>query len=225
MQYENYENRLKELDDKFRRVYSDLLPGAGLVPDGIANIENFRAITPKILWILKESVDKDMTSWSMRDFMNEGLITTHNIKPTWNLIIKISYSLFNKISDFENIPDWNYIDIQNISSKIALINIKKVGGYSKSDTAIIKKYYNNTKTLIKEQIDLIEPDIIFNCSRVHELFFDIINEKEKYFAPFCCSKYNDKIIINAYHPASMFSKAKYFRLCKQCLNYYGCKFI
>ena len=225
MQYENYENRLKELDDKFRQAYSGLLPGAGLVPDGIANIENYRTITPKILWILKEPVDSSMSAWSMRDFMNEGLITPHNVKSTWDLIIKISYSLFNKISYFENIPDWNYIDIQSISSKIALINIKKVGGYSKSNPAIIKKYYENTKTLIKEQIDLIEPDIIFNCSRVHELFFDIINEKEKYFAPFCCSKYNDKIVINAYHTNCRFAHKIYFQLCKQCLNYYGYKII
>jgi len=229
MQYENYENKIKELDNKFIQAYSCLIPGAGLVADGIANMENYKTIYPKILWILKEPVDQDMSAWSMRDFMNEELKTKYNVKPTWELIIKVSYSLFNNISDFENIPSWNSIDIQSVSSKIALINIKKVGGGSKSKDSIIKKYYKNTKTLIKEQIDLIDPDIIFNCSRVHQLFFDIKTEQKTYFPPFCCSKYNNKILINAYHPAyrtnSSFSHKRYFQLCKQCLSYYSYKYI
>lgn len=225
MKNENYEYRVKELDNKFRQTYSDFLPSAGFVSDGIANIEKYKTISPKILWILKEPVDEDMSDWSMRDFMNEGLETKYNVKPTWELIMKISYSLFNRISNFDEIPNWDNIDIQNISSKIALINIKKIGGYSQSKDLIIRKYYDKTKILIKEQIDLIDSDIIFNCSRVHKLFFDIKTEQEKYFAPFCCSKYNNKILINAYHPACMFSRAKYFQLCKLCLNYYDYKFI
>lgn len=179
--------------------FQSLYPNKNLVKDGIANIDKFNKISPKILWILKEAVDEDKTAWDLCEFMNETVTTYPKWYATWKLIIQISYALINNIFDYDKIP--TATKIENITSYIALINIKKEAGTTKSKQKEINKCYLQTKDILLKQIIDINPDIILNCSGVNILYKDLKSKTKG-------------IITNIYHPAQRkLTHKKYFDLC------------
>ena len=185
--------------------FQALYPNKNLVEDGIANVDKFNKTSPKILWILKEAVDEDKTSWSLCEFMNETVTSYPKWHKTWTLIIKISYALINNISEYKKIP--NADKIEKITSNISLINIKKEAGISKSKQKEINKYYLQTKYFLLKQIVDIKPNIIFNCSGVSRLLNDLKSKTKA-------------IIINVYHPAQRrLTHKQYFDLCvSKCIK-------
>jgi len=201
---------------EFNKIYKD-----SHIFDGITDFSIYNEITPKILWILKEPNDKNEASWDQRTF-HKDVSVYPKWRKTYKLIIKVSYSIFNNINKYEEIPD--EYKIRNILNNIAFINIKKKGGHSVANDKIIRNTYNRDKKLILEQIELLKPDIIINCSRVWNLFCDFImpiKPKTSNNNIFHYCFIDNSIIINAYHPNNRkISGKQYFDNIMEYINMY-----
>jgi hypothetical protein len=209
------ENKLKENEENFSKIYGD-----SFISDGITDINIYNDIKPKILWILKEPNDISESSWDQRDF-HKDVSTYNDWRRTYKLIIKTTYAIFNNIKEFDNIPD--EYNIRNILHKIAFINIKKKGGGAQANEAIIRNTYYRDKELILEQIDLINPDIIINCSRVWNFFIDLVSTHDtKPDNEFQYGFKDNKLIIHAYHPNNTTTtNEKYFNNIMQYIDIYN----
>ena len=126
-----------------------------------------------------------------------------------------------------------------IIPQIAVVNINKMGGTSKSKHTEILDYYKQNKQLLMRQIKAINPDIIINANQVNEmfdegeLFGEVTDRKYKKACkdvPFCNKKgifmigrfpSTGQLILNVYHPQSTkLNDVEYFLLVKQCFKEY-----
>ncbi len=172
-----------------------------LKSDGIVNINEYLSLedSKKIMWVLKEPNWDNHSDVNMIDFFKD--VTTYpKWKRTYKLIFQVSYSILNGYPQYGNMPQLK--DIKDVANKIALININKVGGLNKSYWKSIRDSYLRNKDILLEQVDIINPGIIINCSRVNDFFKDTLvemNDKEN-TSYFRCGNTKNGIIIDSYHP-------------------------
>jgi hypothetical protein len=166
-----------------------------IISDGIVDYDRFEKAAHRILWVLKEPNDKNRTEWDLRKFLKDVTIYP-KWRRTYKKIIQTSYGILNDVRDYSKIPA--EYSIKDILHEIAQINIKKVGGPPTSYWKNIRDTYQKDKSLILEQIDIIDPEILINCSRVYELTEDLSSLKP-----------NLKII-DSYHPAARVSAQFFF---------------
>jgi hypothetical protein len=191
--------------------------GNNIIFDGITDITEYNNTPIKILWILKEPNDPNKSSWDLR-LLHKNVSKYSKWRRTYKLIIKISYAIINNIFKFEDIPNEN--EIKNILNNIAIINVNKVGGTSKSNDKIINDIYNKYKNTILQQIKYIEPIVIINCSRVNKIKEDLQNKIIQQKNIFSASFFNNGIIINAYHPNCRYKHNLYFNNIMEYINYF-----
>lgn len=186
-------------DAKIKKAY-----GKKSIVDGITNISNYKKVYPKILWILKEANNSHTSNpnQNQRDF--HANVT---IYPKWKLtfkrIISCSYGIIYKKKKL-NVDKDACINGVNVMLDIALINVNKCGGDSRSNNSSISAKYNKYKNVILDQIKQINPDVIINCSQVWSLTCDL-QEKfglsgkiKKRNAKVYCN--NEKVLIDYCHP-------------------------
>ena len=183
--------------------------------DGITDYNEFSNVNPKILWILKEPNQNGAPhADDLRNF-HLDVRRYHNWKKTYQLMMRTTYAILNNCS-FEEIPPVE--KIYDILKKIAVINIKKIGGNSSSYQTEINKTYSQNRTMILEQIESISPDIIINGSRVWNLFQDLPGEDWESVENFNVKHVNEKIYVHAYHTCqTKINQRKYIDLIRQCV--------
>ena len=76
---------------------------------------------------------------------------------------------------------------------------------------MINKNYELHKDFINQQIELINPDVIINASRVWAVFYNYCGDNFKNIKQFQYGLSNEKLIINAYHPNARYGDAKYYK--------------
>ena len=156
--------------------------------DGIVDTEIFASQEVKILWILREPNGEGF------DFMSylKNPTNYNRWKASYGLVVKISYAMINKISDWKSIPDPSKI-VHETMSKIAIMNIKKTGGKATINSKKILAYSLENKNTITSQIIDISPDIIIFGGTKNYILPDEINTiKAKIDKPVKT--------ISAYHP-------------------------
>ena len=127
-----------ELDQEIKTIWE--YP----VYDGITSIKNYRNAKFKILWILKEAnKKKPKETWCQRELHLE-VSEYKKWRATYQKIIYTSYGILYNISKLNNIPDISgsgYINKINVMKSLAVVNINKNGGTSRSDNKKIKDSY------------------------------------------------------------------------------------
>jgi hypothetical protein len=216
--------KLKEIDEKIKGLHPNDAVLDGIVDDEI--YENEKITPKKILWVLKESnITTPETTYKdgwfgLNDYLRENITEYHDWKRTWGLVMEISDAILHNAQDWEEeVPLVDRLLKEDVIKKIAVINIKKSGGGADSDQGIINASYKDNKGIIFDQIHAIAPDIIINASRVDALFNDIkIGGSQKVYQ-FDVAKFNDGIIINAYHPNQIsITHKRYFELVRDCIK-------
>jgi len=184
------------------------------VLDGITDIKMYKKAKPRILWILKEankSTPKEQ--WNHRNFHKE--VNNYKLwRQTYQKIIYVSFGMIydtGKYSDLPCIDSEALIDGINVLEMIAIINVNKSGGGSRSSDKQISESYKMNRESILKQIELIGPEIIINASRVWSLYDDLIgNSQRKKYKDNEYAINGDRLIINAYHPNARYSEEKYY---------------
>ncbi len=156
-----------------------------------------------------------MDSWDMRHLIRDARYSNGlnpDMNSTFSPIIYATYGILNNFMIWDKmdyiIDNPNMIDIlQNI----ALINIRKLSGGATSKDKEIQTAYNKYKSLILKQIEVFEPDIIIGGNTIKYLYDDLglsnFQKKGNYPVDYYTS--NEKIIIDAYHPAARIDKEQY----------------
>ncbi len=188
-------------DAEIKKAY-----GKKSIVDGITNMSKYKKAYPKILWILKEANNShtDNPDENQRDF--HANVTCYKMwKLTFKRIISCSYGMIYKKKRL-NVDENACINGVNVMLDIALINVNKCGGCSRSNNSSISAKYNKYKDVILAQVEQINPDVIINCSRVWNLTtdlreqFGLNGEIKKRNARVYCN--NEKVLIDYYHPNS-----------------------
>ena len=199
---EEFKESLKLLNIEIESRFAEVNEEEELYPifDGPMSPEDYYNSPRKILWLLKEPYGKD-NSWKNNSY--ESWYKNPEFKldnPTWRMVANTSHCILqNILSHHASFPK----DIFAALGKIAWINIQKVPRHdsSYSDTAEIEAAYNNGKDIISKQIDLFQPDIII-CGGTFEIVCGLFDCSHKGTIGNCdYYQDNDKIILEAYHPA------------------------
>ena len=205
------QEKVRKIDELIKAEY-----GKNVILDGIVDHEKYLNAKFKILWILKEPHDKGgQQEWSMRDLIkdakySEGL--NPDMKYTFTNIIYSTYSIFN------NFVSWNEMDYMEDKpemieylQKIALINIKKLPAGSSSKDNEIQSAYQKYRSIILKQIETFEPNIIIGGNTIKYIQEDLELSKFPKIEKDLIWYYllDDKIVIDAYHPASRINNEQY----------------
>ncbi|MBP7730313.1 MAG: hypothetical protein KA114_01620 [Bacteroidales bacterium] len=177
------------------------------IEDGIICPEKFGRYPKsklRILWILKESNDPNGGGWSLTNFLSrrddasEGLFSYKKWAATFGLIIKVSYGLLNEFIDYDKIEK-DLKKAAEILDYIAIINIKKVPGGSRSSLAKIAEEIK--PQIIRKQINEIKPDIVIGGNTLWILAKNNLFLESKELSKDSWGLLKNNILwIDAYHP-------------------------
>jgi hypothetical protein len=170
------------------------------IADGIIDIPRWQKAKRKILFLLKEAYDGP---YDLCDAIRDEWKG-----PKYKVWWTASYWLYalQKISN-SNIPSFpkeqkQFDECVEYLLSSAVVNIKKSSGKTASDYEDVLKYAREDSRLLKEQISLINPDIIL-CGYTYDYFCEFWTDKitpvgdtEMVF------KTGNHIVINYWHPAN-----------------------
>lgn len=182
----------------------------GLYPvlDGVADIKGYLSSSPKIMWILKGAYPskEENSEYQIWDCWNEK---EHNLA-SWTPLINILHAIRHRIDMGERIElrEMKSIDQSQIDDfkKTAYINICKVPYDHTHDD--LKEQSKVWREIVKEQINLYKPDIIFFGGT-----YDILKDQDDFLNNILIDKtptqeiahiYRNPegtILFNAWHPA------------------------
>ena len=196
------------LDEEFKRKGYD-------VKDGILDNECWEKSKLKILYLLKEANDDFV------DIRNTHIDIRHgNSKTFWWNVVFWKHALTAAFENPENLdsslPDKSNIEeVKNnnyLLKDIAYVNIKKRNfNLPTSENVDISNYAKSDKELLRQQIDLINPNVVLCCGITHQflrykMFYenDILEQLGEY-----CYKHKNRLVIDFYHPACRKGYATY----------------
>ena len=184
--------------------------------DGINNEILYDKTTPKVLFIMKEPNDPKKGADNYRKWWEKTIEGQFSIR-----IAEWSYGILNGFPEFDTFNTNRNLKHQAIQ-QIAFMNVKKVGGMSKANPKTIMEYTRKYLDLIKEEIEIISPDIVIlgllSLKGVsNEIFPDIEWKSSGYGIDI--AKYGKAKVINYYHPsATNITSADYYYSLKNIIQ-------
>lgn len=217
----NHEERRLMIDKLKRineRINTEIVDPNGMIDpitDGPVNLDEYLNSGHRVLWILKEPYDEtdggvaSGGGWSLTEgFLNQPDIYDRIGKSnkTWYPIIYVNHGIFQghgtRWDDLDDVPKKH--DMALIMKKVAVINLKKLPGLTKSDMNVVAEAYIKHRDIIMEQIDALAPWIvIFAGSAIEPLKQDLGISDQKGVKEGHCTIYvkNGRTYIAGYHPA------------------------
>lgn len=184
------------------------------IADGVVNPEEWEKAPKRVAFILKEAYgetfDWDL-KWKLKHNTLWGTI--------WPSVAEWTYGIHNTTKEHIAVYDPALVskEANNIwTNQIAVINLKKSSGKSKSSYAEISAYAKADKQEIRRQLEIVDPDIIvcgYTFASLNEVYDGKLIKQQKNW--FCFTEEiggKKRLVIDYYHPAN-----RYPRL----LNYYG----
>lgn len=211
MTKEEYKSKIAILMKKWKNKSTPIdHKNNAFVSDGIIDPDVWFELDSgkKIMFLLKEAYGED-DDWSLVDWLNKE-IPVHSI---WKRVVEWTYAIHNTTSasvcrfDPEEIKK----HYNEYLRSIAVVNLRKSSGKSTSDMDVIMEYTINDKCELKEEIEMIDPDIII-CGYTIQPLINIFDLDIKQHGNVCDNWYyfTDKIknrkrlIIDYYHPANQY---------------------
>ncbi|WP_278554182.1 hypothetical protein [Parvimonas micra] len=183
------------------------------IRDGIVNPDIwYNMDCPKICYFLKEAY----TYEGKYDLPN--LVKELKNKEPWSMWKKVS--VWTQAIHNAFLGDISYVDENNYREnidKIAVCNIKKSNGNSHSEEKNLEKFLNEDLDELKEEILLINPDIIL-CGYTFRYLMEVLKDEDiiyDYKNSPLFAIWKDKLIIDYYHPACFYpNRVNYYALSK-----------
>ena len=180
------------------------------ISDGIIDEVEWNKQNYKILFVLKEA-NWENSNADLCEFLLSECSSSY--WKTWNNVARWTKALIEK-GEYPR-----YVSKSDKSywlRKIAVMNLKKVGGDAVAEDETIKSYSTTDRTYLKEQIELYKPDIIICCGRgvgknadiLHDIVFESPQVSE-WLKPITENKYNYFVVaidnkqvpvVSFYHP-------------------------
>lgn len=161
----------------------------------------------RILFITKDLNDDE--AWDIRsETCRKNHSGENNLRTASRFCKNYLYQIYGlghttseKIINYNDISDKEAIEYFDVST-IARINVKKQLGDSSIKANVLREYIDKYADLVKQQILLLDADIIVSCGSVifHFIKENCYNlEKINDWIYYCCDL--NKIIVNSWHPA------------------------
>lgn len=170
-----------------------------LVRDGIINESLYKEAKIKILYITKESNNPTQPEEDICKWLRDSIQSTFAIR-----LSEWSYGILNNFPKFDEIWETKSKPHEAIQ-KTAIINVKKIAGGSLPHYHEIKNSCITNRSLLVEQIELIQPNLIilglsFWKELREQLFSNIVWQNSGYGIDIATTEsYN---LIDFYHPSS-----------------------
>ncbi len=216
----NIEQQLSELMNKWK---NSLLESEQekFSADGIVDLEQWNKTDTKILVLLKETNDYTKP-------INELIYNVVHKKRdkgqfwqamTFHTVGKWLYGLYNLDENSYPLLKTAKKHRKNALLACAYMNLKKVSGKSATNYKTLEKAAHRDQDFIREEIKIIDPQIII-CGGTAKLVKSYIFPEMQKVAPYIY-KYHNIIIIDSYHPAYRRVKGQvlYDRVVKNYHNY------
>lgn len=212
MKQEQLEKKIEEQLTRFEHaielpINTETGERMSFVRDGIVNVSKYLEAPVKILWILKEAHSDDDSLPDMRPNLaslndnDNPDIMDRLWAPTWRAVAYATYGIFENMN-MDDIPEMNgnAQEVLKYMPCIAHINVKKYAGGSNANMSEIQRFYNKYKTLLHEQVEIIDPEVMifggtFGC------FSDYFVGKEKIAEWLPVYQFQNKLLIDTYHPS------------------------
>ena len=190
-------DRFDELFNSWRNSKEEY--SSNFSEDGIIDEKKWNIASKKVLVILKETNNyaKDLRALIRDDWQKAK-------NYLWQNVGRWVYGIQNTTKTF--IPGRSEADAHRNEALLssAVINLKKTKGRSNADMNEIRKYALEDADFIREEIDLIGPEVII-CGYT----FEIVKEILQFNSPSLDTEYrififNDRRFINYWHPAAYY---------------------
>lgn len=168
--------------------------------DGIVDFYSYNNASLNITFILKETNEKEDGGYDLTEFLRDGAVGGC----IWNNVSRFSAGIIFK-EDFDMVEDLDKYDRKKYLAPISVINLKKTPGKAKSNNSEIDKFAKEDREYIKNQVEIYNPDLII-CGGTGDMFIknilDLDSESWTYVSKYLRYLiYNDKLIVDTYHPA------------------------
>ncbi len=200
----NLKEKQEKLFDEWKAKYKYFSP------DGIVDFYAYKNASLKITFILKETNEKeDDGGYDLTEFLRDGAVGGC----IWNNVSRFSAGIILK-KDFDTVESIDENDRKQYLSPISVINLKKTPGKATSNYAEIEKFAKDDREFIKKQVDLYDPEIII-CGGTGNILIknilDLDTSSWTYVSKYLrYLVYDDKLIVDTYHPACRKSKKDLF---------------
>lgn len=178
------------------------------IEDGIVNDEVWRSGKKKrILFVLKEAYGEDWGSYTLATWLRD-IHPTHRM---WKRVARWVYGIQNTttVSMARYIPELSNELHGECLEQIAVLNLKKSGGESRSDYGEIDAYARSDREEIKKEFSLIDADIVVCGSTFKTLLHEVFEQPELGEKTVCDNWYyymnldgKERLYIDSYHPAN-----------------------
>ncbi|MDD2635980.1 MAG: hypothetical protein PHW82_10825 [Bacteroidales bacterium] len=218
-----FEEECAAIEQKISKIDENAAVDGVINPQKYFNLSNDK---PRILWVLKEPNTEGETGvgWSYKDLFSIDNLTA-NPKllgiQTLSQVFYVSYSILNNFMEWGEVPHKSKIETISIGEQIAYININKgLGGKGSVNDKKIEDAYLIYRGILKEQIEVYNPDIIIFGNTLQYIDKEVIDrdmfsvksiDTEKYKTTYYES--DKRLMIWAYHPgarANTISQQTYF---------------
>lgn len=138
-------------------------PNINIAKDGVVDEKQYLESKFKIVYVMKEV--NGGSDWDLKEFLFKG-----GQPQTWDNIARWTEGILNLQEDFS----WKYLSENNeirrkkYLRKIGSINLKKTPGTHTANYKEISRAAIENKEIIKEQIELYNPEIIICCGTSHD---------------------------------------------------------
>jgi len=211
-QTKELEERSEILKNKWKNERFDSLKHKCFVWDGIIDYSTWFQNDLKLMFLLKEAYSKDgEADWNIAiDGVAEGrgifYVGNQANQGMQNRIAEWAFGIESAMVGKENITIEEALENdrekpRQSMMKSAWVNIQKIDGKSSSNIDNLLEVAKRDKDLLLEQLDLINPNIIF-CGKTFEIIQPILfNGIKKIEETSFCYEWNDKLVVNFRHPS------------------------
>jgi len=181
--------------------------------DGINDESIYNTQNPKLLFICKEPNDKKQREGDFREWWTDPKEYKYLMGKR---ICDWAYGVFNEFPPLNKKVLDNKKEQTEIMKSIAFMNLKKIGGGSSANSAKIRKAVEREKSLIAEEIKIINPDVIIggigrDQQDLWGFFFPDIEFVDSGF-DISVAKYKSYKVIHYYHPSYIVPRAMSYSL-------------
>lgn len=199
----DYQKSQAELFARWKQArpeYDNESEGKRFSLDGIQNYDAWKNSIPKILFLLKEN-RAAADDWEPCQGINRDANPFSINITRWRQLIMDSY-----LKDSKE-PSYLRLELPESVNDIAIIEVKKVNeGKGSSSYNDIRNYARKDRDFIKEQIELINPDIILCCSTGDFYSDDIYGDEQwehlVHDSRCDCYKHGNRLVIDFFHPST-----------------------
>lgn len=194
------------------------------ISDGAVNAKIYEASSPKICFFLKEAYSRsDNDSWSLTKWLADGAMTR-----MWGAVAEWSYGLMHTTKTYIPAkPNLSTSEKTKLLHSVAIVNVKKSNGNVRSDYDDLLKYAIVDKDNLKQELDILKPDVIVcgnNSSLLRLLYGASIDRKGRvatdgqidyeFMQKNGFVLVGNQIIIDYWHPANQYPAImNYYTIC------------